>query len=391
MGKMVKRLILDDIYAIGRNESWFSDMANKGLHLKKFGRFFIYFEKGEERETKYRIDYLKVAPSQEQIDVYHECGWDFVTNQGNFYVFSADVESATELHTDPIEQGFTLADLNKRLKLNLIFISAMMLLFFGMMFSIYYFNDEPYLYMVKGQFAQQMLLVIVELYVFYSVIRNYVTIRNLKKSLLQGNALNHQENYKKTRLIGGILAGIFLPISLFAIFIPFAEIAKREDYTLTEGDATHLPIIRLANIEQNPKLEREARYRNNNVDWANRVSYDWSLLSPVQYEIVEHGLIKGEMWGDQSGEYSPSINTQYYKLTFAGMAENLTLDLINRNVYRDDIDIKEVNNSVFDKMYIADEEVRKQVFAYSGNQVIHVTYYGQKDIGDIVRLISLLD
>lgn len=34
MGKIVKRLMLDDIYAIDRNESWFSAMASKGLHQK---------------------------------------------------------------------------------------------------------------------------------------------------------------------------------------------------------------------------------------------------------------------------------------------------------------------------------------------------------------------
>lgn len=31
MGKVVKRLMLDDIYAIDRNESWFAAMASIGL------------------------------------------------------------------------------------------------------------------------------------------------------------------------------------------------------------------------------------------------------------------------------------------------------------------------------------------------------------------------
>ena len=51
---------------------------------------FVHFAKGEAKETKYRIDYLKGAPSQEQLDVYHDCGWDFVANNGDFYIFSAD-------------------------------------------------------------------------------------------------------------------------------------------------------------------------------------------------------------------------------------------------------------------------------------------------------------
>lgn len=389
MGKLVKRLMLDDIYAIGRNESWFSDMAKKGLHLKKFGRIFIYFEKGESKNTKYRIDIRKEAPSQEQLDVYSDCGWDIVTNNRGFYVFSADEKScATELHTDPIEQSFSLLELDKRLKNNLIIISMVMLLFFGMMSSIYFFNDEPYLYMINDQFVQQILLVIVELYVFYTVIRNYVVIRNLKKSLLQGKEINHKEDYRKARLISGIFAGLYLIIALFTIFIPVVDIAKRKDYTLPEGN-TNLPIIRLAEIEQNPNFMRETSYNSNDVDRGNRVSYDWSLLAPVQYEIDEHGIVNGEMWGDGSGKYSPSINAQFYDLTFGSMAQSVTLDLINRYVWRrDNIEIKEVNSSEFDKIYIAEDDIKKQIFAYLDNKVIHVTYYGKGKIEDILPLVS---
>lgn len=387
MGELVKRLMLDDNYAIGRNESWFSDMAKKGLHLNKFGHIFVYFEKGEPKETKYRIDYFKGDLSQEQLDVYHDCGWKFVTNNGDFHIFSADEKSCIpELHTDAIEQGFSLSELDKRLRNNLIIISLAMFLFFGMMASIYVLNDEPFLYMIKGQFIQQILLVTVELYVFYTVIRNYAVIRNLKKSLLQGKQMNHNEDYRKARLQGGMFAGFFLPIALLTILIPFVDIAKSKDYTLPEVN-TNLPIIRLAEIEQSPGLMRESGYKRNDVDWSNRVSYDWSLLAPFQYEADEHGIISGEMWADKNGVYSPSITTRYYELAFSGMAKNLTLDLINRYVYRDGTEIKAISNLELDKIYIAEDDTKKQIFAYSDNQVVHVTYYGKAKIEDIIPLL----
>jgi len=385
MGKIVRRPMLDDIYAIGRNESWFSGMARKGLHLKKIGRLFVYFEKGEPKETKYRIDYLKEAPSQEQLDVYHDCGWNFIAKGGYFYVFSADEKSCTtELHTDPVEQGFALSELNQRLRNNLIILSIAMVVFFlGIMISVYYFNDEPFLFMIKGQFIQQMFIVIVELYVFYSVIRNYRVVRKLKQSLLQGAEIDHNQDYRKARLLGGIWAGVFLPMALFTVIIPVVDIAGSNDYTLPEGN-TNLPIIRLAEIEKSPNLRRETGYHGNNVDQENRVSFDWSLLAPVQYEIEEHGVVNGEMWGDNSGVYSPSITTRYYKLTFGSMAENLTLDLINRYVWRDNSEVKEVNHRSFDKLYMVEDGICKQIFAYLDNQVVHVTYYGEEGIEDII-------
>ncbi|MGI6451667.1 MAG: DUF2812 domain-containing protein [Desulfitobacteriia bacterium] len=387
MGKLVKRLMLDDIYALGRNESWFSAMAKKGLHLKKFGRLFVYFEKGEPQATKYRIDYLKSKPSQEQLDVYHDCGWDYVAKNGEFYVFSAERPGIPELHTDAMEQGLSLSELDKRLRNNLLIISLAMLLFFGIMASIYLFNEEPFLYMIKGQFVQQMLLVITEIYVFYTVIRNYVTIRNLKRSLLQGKQINHQEDYRKARLYGGLFAGFFLPIALFAVIIPFIDIAKSRDYTLPESK-DNLPVIRLAEIEQNPNLLRKTGYTRKNVDWANRVSYDWSPLAPVQYEIDEHGTVNGELWADQSGVYSPSITTRYYKLTFGSMAENLIHDLVKRYVRRDNIEIKEVYHPEFAKVYLAEDGLHQQIFAYFDDQVTHVSYHGKAKIEDILPLLS---
>jgi len=355
---------------------------------KKFGRLFIYFEKGEPKETNYRIDIMMKTPSQEQLNVYHDCGWDIVANNGNFYIFSADKRSCiTELHTDPIEQGFFLSELDNRLKNNLIIISIARLLFFGMMFSLFFFNDEPFLFMIMGSFVQQLLLVVLELYVFYSAIRNYVAIRSLKKSLLQGRTINHNENYRKARLTSGILAGIFLPLALLTVFIPFVQITKSKDYTLPEVN-TNLPIIKLSDIEQNPKLMRGKSYYSKNVDMANRVRYDWSLLAPVQYEIAEHGIIDSELWEDKSGEYSPSITTRYYKLTFGIMAENITLDLISRYVFRDDTEIREIYSSELDKLYIAEDTISKQIFASKDNQVIYVVYYGNGKIEDIIPLVE---
>ncbi len=387
MGKLVKRLMLDDIYAIGRNESWFSAMAKQGLHLKKFGTIFVYFEKSEPRKTRYRIDYIKGKPSPEQLEVYRDCGWDFVAKNGDFSIFSAPEDSCVaELHTDTIEQGFSLLELNKRLRNNLIIISIAMLWFFGMTASIYIFNDEPFLFMIKGQFVQQMLLIIVELYVFYTVIRNYVVVRRLKESLFQGREINHHEDYRGARLLGGILTAIYLPLALITVFIPFIDIARSKDYTLPEADA-NLPVIRLGEIEKDAGLMRKTGYQDNNVDWENRVSSDWSLLAPVQYKIDENGIIEDEMWDDQSGIYSPSITTRYYQLTFGSMAENLTADLIHRYIYRDDVEVREVNHSGLDKAYIAEEGTRKHIFAYSANQVIHITYYGKEKVEGIVPLI----
>jgi hypothetical protein len=125
--------------------------------------------------------------------------------------------------------------------------------------------------------------------------------------------------------------------------IPFIEIVKSQDYTLPET-SVNLPIIRLAEIEQNPNLQREIIYNSRDVDWENQVNYNWSPLAPVQYEVNEHGIVKDVMWKDNSGEYSPSIDTYYYQLAFSRMADGFIHDLMERYVdsFDPNVAVKEV-------------------------------------------------
>lgn len=389
MSKTVKRFILDDSWNIGRNECWFSEMAEKGLHLKSMRRIFASFEKGEPRKTKYRIDVLSSAPTEEQIEIYREYGWEFVTNNGELYIFSSPEEANySELHTDPMEQSYTLTALDKRLRNNLIVISVAMVLFLGMMFSMSFLERTPTLSMISTTWIQRPLLVLVELYIFYTVMRNFIAVRSLKKSLFEGKPVNHRESWRKHRFINGFVSAFFIIIAGLSACIPFVEIAKSEDYTLPET-SVNLPIIRLAEIDQNPDLEREVAYNSHGVDWGNWISYEWSLLAPVQYEVNEHGIVKNEMWEDNSGEYSPSIDTHYYKLTFSQMSDGLIHDLMERYVDSFDpkVAVQEMRNTFFDKLFVAEDGIRKQIFACYGNKIIYISYYGNVETENILTLL----
>ena len=56
MAKKVRKLLVDQRWHIGEHESWFSDMAQEGFHLKKVGWLFAHFEKGNPKDVRYRID-----------------------------------------------------------------------------------------------------------------------------------------------------------------------------------------------------------------------------------------------------------------------------------------------------------------------------------------------
>jgi hypothetical protein len=74
---------------------------------------------------------------------------------------------------------------------------------------MFFFNRTPTLSMISTTWIQLPLIVLVELYVFYRVIRNFIAVRSLKKSLLEGKPVSHRENWRKHRYINGFV-GVFL-------------------------------------------------------------------------------------------------------------------------------------------------------------------------------------
>jgi hypothetical protein len=388
MSKTVLKLRPSDYWRIGEHESWFTDMAAKGLHLKKMGLIFAKFEKGVPKETRYRIDVSKDRLTDEKSYLYKEYGWGFVTKYGKFNVFSSPKElGAPEIHTDAAEQSYTMEFLDKELRQNLVLMSILMVLFLGMMFGVFFLNSTPFLAMVQGQFLQQCISVIVELYVFYTAIQAFYSIRVLKKSLSEGKPIDHHSKWRKNRWISYAVGGIFIFAACMTIAIPFITILKSESYTLPVGK-TDLPIVSLAEIENNPSMLRDIGYINDGVDWGNRLSYDWSPFAPIQYEADERGTVKSQMWNDGSGKYTPSIRSQFYKLTFAGMAGGLINDL--QELYFDeyDSDLQIISHPYFDNLHIVDRGENKQIFASLGGNVLYIGYYGYADIDYIITLAS---
>lgn len=389
MSKTVRKFMPDDIWNLGRSESWFSDMAKSGLHLQKVGLQFALFDKGEPKNTKYRIDIISPMPTGEQLEIYEKSGWQLVDNLKQLYIFSSPEEADyPELHTDPMEQSYTLTALNQRLKIQVILLSVCMVLFLAMMLSTFFLERTPILSMLEVTGIQRLLVMFVEIYIFYTAIRNYITVRRLKKFLSEGQPINHRVNWRKPRLINGFIGAFFVLTAFLTVCLPIAGSALRKTYTLPET-SVKLPIVRLVDLERNADLKREVTYNSRNVDLGNRVRYDWSLMAPVQYVVNERGIIKNMMWDDNSGSYSPSIETHYYKLTFSSMGISVIQDLMERYVEKLDpkVTVQEVHHTFFNKLYVAEDGIRKQIFAYSGNEVIYVDYFGNKKSENIMELL----
>lgn len=382
----IKRKLMVDIWSLGENESWFSDMAKEGWHLKTFGALFVHFERGEPKETQYRIDTSSNKKmSAADKEMFQEAGWQHVTNLGEFNVFSSPKElRAPELHSDPTEQAYTLESLARRMKRNTIAASIIGILSLAIMNSLWFMDETPILRFISGDFISVVLVLSLVISMFIALLANF-SIHALRKKLLEGIPIDHHAAWRKKRRLTLAVHGFLILLLCGSIPMQWVQIAldKRQTLPIESGD---LPIVRLADIEQNPNLVREEHFVKEQLDMLNHYSYNWSPIAPLQYESHESGIIPGQLWPGEDVTYSPSLRTEVYRLNFPSLSEKLLADLVQWHIFRGDI--TELESDVFDSLFIQEREGSQEIFAAKGKGVMHVAYYGYADAATILSIIE---
>lgn len=386
--KVVLKLRPSNYWRIGEHESWFSDMAKEGLHLRKVGSMFVHFIKEEPKETRYRIDAVHNKEiTLEQQQMYVESGWSYVTRYGMFSVFSSPVElNAPELHTDLEEQAYTLKALDKKIASSALWAAISTLLLIGLIYFSIFFNSTPTLFLVEGETIQPLTLFII-IYLAYSAIRAAVAIRSLRRKLKEGKAIDHAAPWKRMRNVNLIVSNVLIVIAIITAIIPYIQIALRETAEMPM-DSIDIPIVRLKDVEQNTQMGRYKPYMQDDIDRGNSYTYKWSILAPIQYEAEEKGIVNGQEWRDGSGVYSPSIHSQVYKIIFPSMSENLVDDLIERYVFEGNEKLLRLEHSGFDLLIVKEDDEKKEIFAAKGKGVMYVRYYGYADMKSLIENVA---
>ena len=108
-------------YALGENEKFYSDMEAAGWRLVNRGVYLSKFERCESSAARYRIEVSaaeflgETNLSEEQVMVYADCGWVYVTGCGLIHVFRTPAGSdAPEFYSDPRQQAATLKSLRRQ-------------------------------------------------------------------------------------------------------------------------------------------------------------------------------------------------------------------------------------------------------------------------------------
>lgn len=382
MSKIVRRPVLDDLFDIGRQEHWLSDMAAKGLHFKKIGISFAHFEKGEPKTSRYRIDITKDAPDEEQLAIYRDCGWHYVTKMGEMAIFCDNGDSSVpELHNDTMVQSYTFARLDKQLRRTAVIVAVLVLLIILMIGSLWFMNNTPILNMVTGQATQQTVLIVVECWVAATSLRKYRTIHKLRENLRNGVPINHNEPYKTRKKIDTMISAAVLTLAFGNIALPIMGMARSDVSTYWEPNT--LPVVNLATLEQDPALVREI-YPDprTGTDHGNRVESEWSLLAPRQYS-VRQGMTDG-------ADYSPSLTQSFFEVSIPALAKPLLKNLQRRYIWERDGKPQEIFSPAADSIWMIGypNDGRIEIFAQQGNRVLYLRYFGKADHQRVIDLMT---
>ena len=240
-------------YAVGENEKYYADMARRGWILEKRGSVLSRFRRDEPQKLKYRIELSSPAfldddrqlPG-EQIALYEESGWKYVTSAGLVHIFCApESSSAPEFYDDPRQQAATVKAL-KRSYVRGCLIVTLLLAVHAVMAAAMTGTAEGWLETFGAEarvaWVRATALVLAWLAIMadflYTLIRGTICTQLLYRRLRSGRPIDHSPRrpvvYRAVRWMWGILAVLFA--ALFAVQLCISRTAALPD----EADGPYL-------------------------------------------------------------------------------------------------------------------------------------------------------
>lgn len=378
-------------------------MAEEGLLLKKLGYRFAKFEKRFPKKMRYRLDYSSYSMPKEQISAYAESGWKFCCSRSKFYIFSAPEDcSIPELHTDAIEQGYSLKALNSYLFKSCIFIFLFFLFILYLNYSTIAANRAYLLNLFPpGVFMNLFFMVPFQAMLVYITIIEYMYISKLKKSLIEGTPIHHKAPWQHSQIFNPkVELGISISYALLILLLFITVKLNSTGIKPIPKLSSNFPIITLSEIEETPYIDwfNPQLTEEDSTHWYIR---EWGPLSPIHYNSYETGVVQ-EIYSNSEkpidkissngvSVYAPLIRNEIYQVRFKAMADNVLLDLTKARNSSDEMNtsssvISKIDNNNFDLLYVSQD--KSKIFASRGRGVMYINYTGEADFDRILEVIS---
>ena len=229
MSEYVKRVIPFESSDIPAIQKWFEDMAMQGLFYRSCGMFRAEFEKGEPRQTRYRLDFCDVVGCDipdDKKEMYEINGWQVIGEfKSDLVVLCTDDPEAPEIYTD---HSHLVKPLKKLASKHMAYWIAFLLMFLFSKIS------APFTVLLNGKgsvvstllqigtlkYALFLIMAILLLVEFIVQFRHWRHLKKLIKNIERGGELPKGESYRSSSFVGSVLVPLRIPlIILWAIHL----------------------------------------------------------------------------------------------------------------------------------------------------------------------------
>lgn len=337
--KHVYQMIPVSLYDIPGLEQWLEGQAVHGLFPVHLGSYASFRRDGIPG-TRFRLEpfeNLETGPSQEQLELYHDAGWEYACPVGRrlYSLFYCADRAAPELHTDPVTRGFSLDWLAKRTRKSFrhLLLSPLILLLLILLpavLSAWIFHLQlPFL--PQPDYRALMPILLLRLspllaltpYFLLNWLQELGQLRlllRLRKTLADGiDPVPQPSASRRWRRLWNLVQ-----IAMTAVLILTFLAIKLYDRPIPVEQATqpYLSLETLEGISLTPTPDFRDQKENQLVPTL-------TPLAPVYYSVEQSGYDPSQ---GKSGsfspagapyQYSPSLDMTYFHLLFPAMARSV--------------------------------------------------------------------
>ncbi|MGD7051153.1 DUF2812 domain-containing protein [Sutcliffiella horikoshii] len=380
--KTKKKILWLDLWQIGEQEAWLSDMATKGWELTKMTRLTAHFKKAARQTITFKTDIFKesINQSSDRLERYEQAGWKYVASRGHLHFFRNNPESfEREIHTDPIQQAESLKLLRSSLKTRAYFIALLTLI--GIALAVFMLTLDP----VKNYLDDEFLFPVMQILIFFGInlliLKGLIHLNKLIKILHSNKGIqpasDFQKKYWQKKIIGLSVIVFLAVVFLYKVNTSGNTPLEKSFPPIPKED---LPVVQIGDFTKS----YEPYSYEESISRENFYSVNSSILVPEQNELNQLVEVEGEQWEDGSGPYRPSLTSRQFIVRNDFLAERLFQHLIDREeeLHRGDATL--TNTTAFDELYV----LENSILSRKGHIIYYVTYFGNEPIEKIIHAME---